>query len=326
MRCITWICMDTHLPFLTNYHKPHMTNALAIADTTAVNTFIDIDNYDKAITAGRYTVRFARTSAELAMAQQLRYEVLYKESGGQPSAKMQAKQREEDQWDDVGLHVIVFEHGKKSNGQNSIGQTKVVGTVRLVPKRLLNDKPLYTETSFNLERVFQKFDNALEISRFCIHPNGRAGSILMLIWKFALEYIYAKQFDVLIGCASFKGADIGKHRDILSYLYDHHLADASAQPIARSENAVPITNIYRPQSEWKQAQQSIPTLMRGYLKVGAKISDRAIIDPVFNTVFVCIYANTKDLANSQQPLAKVKDTKKCVTETPSHESVVALAA
>lgn len=287
-----------------------MTNAVTTVQSLSANTFIFSDGYDTALSAGRYTVRFAHTRAELAMAQQLRYEVLYRESGGKPSEQMQQRRREEDQWDALGLHVIVSD-----NQANNGGQPNVVGTVRLVPKNLLDGKPLYTEMAFDLQRVFKRFHNALEISRFCIHPSGRQGSILRLIWKFALQYIYTRSFDVLIGCASFKGADISRHRDILSYLYDHHVAEVTAQPLARSDHAVRITDIYRPQSEWKQAQQSIPTLMRGYLKMGAKISDRAIIDPIFNTVFVCIYADTTELVKSQQPLASMTNRQSPVSSS-----------
>lgn len=291
-----------------------MTGAVTTAQSLSANAFIFSDGYDTVLSAGRYTVRFARTRAELAMAQQLRYEVLYRESGGRPSAQMQERQREEDHWDAFGLHVIVSDSQLAGSGLPA-----VVGTVRLIPKNLLSSQPLYTEMAFDLQRVFRRFSNALEISRFCIHPSGRQGSILRLIWKFALQYIYVRSFDVLIGCASFKGADISRHRDILSYLYDHHLADVTTQPLARSDRAIRISDIYRPQSEWKEAQQSIPTLMRGYLKVGAKISDRAIIDPVFNTVFVCIYADTEDLTKSQQPLAaSTRKPVKPPVRTPQH--------
>lgn len=299
-----------------------MSQAAVTVQSDFADDSVFFDNYGVSLSAGRYTVRFAQSQAELVMAQQLRYEVLYRESGGRPSAQMQSRQREEDQWDADGLHVIVFEN--RSTAGTGSG---VVGTVRLVPKKQLNERPLYTETAFDLQRVFRKFHNALEISRFCIHPAGRQGSILRLIWKFALQYIYTRSFDVLIGCASFKGADISRHRDILSYLYDHHLADVTVQPVAHSPRAVRITDIYRPQSEWEDAQQSIPTLMRGYLKVGAKISDRAVIDPVFNTVFVCIYADTAELAKSQQPLAGVKNTVAAAgTEGAAREPVCSAVA
>jgi len=39
----------------------------------------------------------------------------------------------------------------------------------------------------------------------------------------------------------------------------------------------------------------VPTLLRGYLKIGARISDHAIIDPVFNTTFVAIYVDAAEM-------------------------------
>jgi len=39
----------------------------------------------------------------------------------------------------------------------------------------------------------------------------------------------------------------------------------------------------------------VPTLLRGYLKLGAKVSDCAIIDPDFNTTFLCIYVDAENM-------------------------------
>jgi len=36
-------------------------------------------------------------------------------------------------------------------------------------------------------------------------------------------------------------------------------------------------------------------MLRGYLKVGARVSDHAVIDPVFNTTFVVIYVDVKKM-------------------------------
>lgn len=289
--------------FITTDFPSTLSNSSAESTPTP-----EFDQYTQTISAGRYTARFAQTAEELTQAQALRYQVLFRESGGMPSAEMQAQQREQDQWDAQGLHVIVLEKLTDKNGQS---HEQVVGTVRLVPKNALQPaQPLYTETSFDLSQVFAQYDKPLEISRFCIHPDGRQGGILMLIWKFALQYIYTRGYDLLVGCASFKGTDITQHQEILSYLYDHHLAPHDAQPKAICDNAVPLQRIHKSPSEWQHAKQAIPTLMRGYLKVGAKISDCAIIDPVFNTVFVCIYANTKQLVSSQQPLVKMRQTAK----------------
>ena len=46
----------------------------------------------------------------------------------------------------------------------------------------------------------------------------------------------------------------------------------------------------------------VPTMLRGYLKIGAHISDCAIIDPVFNTTFVAIYVDTNYMFGTNHAL------------------------
>jgi len=48
----------------------------------------------------------------------------------------------------------------------------------------------------------------------------------------------------------------------------------------------------------------VPTLLRGYLKLGAKVSDSAIIDPEFNTTFLCIFVDSNKMHTIDHVLAK----------------------
>ena len=51
------------------------------------------------MSAGRYDVRLAESDEEIRAAQKLRYEVLFKESGGRITKEMLNVEREEDEWD-----------------------------------------------------------------------------------------------------------------------------------------------------------------------------------------------------------------------------------
>ena len=68
-------------------------------------------------------------------------------------------------------------------------------------------------------------------------------------------------------------------------------------------NSVSIKRVVRERDE-SQSTGKVPTLLKGYLKVGARVSDRAVIDPVFNTTFVAIYVITGDMFSSNHSLAK----------------------
>jgi len=239
------------------------------------------------MSAGRYDVRLAKNETEICDAQNLRYEVLFKESGGKITREMLNTEREEDEWDSVAYHVVVVD--RKNNEQ-------VVGTVRLVSNHALGkDQPFYTEHAFDLSGLKNNFNSVLELSRACVSPNGRGGAILMLIWKFTMQFIEQNEFDVLFGCASFKGTDYNQHTEILSYLYHKHLASPKLMPTPKDDvQSVPISDFEETPGKGKK-RGKVPTLLRGYLKIGAKISDHAIIDPVFNTTFVAIYVDAKKM-------------------------------
>lgn len=246
------------------------------------------------MSAGHYDVRLAETESEIHAAQKLRYEVLFKESGGRITKEMLNTEREEDEWDAVAYHVVVVDR-KQEN--------RVVGTVRLVSNQALAEgQEFYTEHAFHLDGLRAHYQKSLELSRACVSPEGRGGAILMLIWKFTMQFIEQNGYDVLFGCASFHGTNYHEHTEILSYLYEKHLAAPELMPVPKaSVHSVAIKNFKRTPGKGKE-RGKVPTMLRGYLKIGARISDHAIIDPVFNTTFVTIYVDAKEMFGTNHAL------------------------
>ena len=174
------------------------------------------------MSAGRYDVRLAETEQEIHVAQKLRYEVLFKESGGRITKEMLNSEREEDEWDAIAYHVVVLD---------TRNDDKVVGTVRLVSSEALQDEQsFYTEHAFNLDSLLNHYSKIVELSRACVSPEGRGGAILMLMWKFTMQFVEQNNFQALFGCASFAGTDHTQHTEILSYLYAKHLASEELMP------------------------------------------------------------------------------------------------
>jgi len=246
------------------------------------------------MSAGRYDVRLAISESEIHAAQKLRYEVLFKESGGRITREMLTTEREEDEWDAIAYHVVVID--RKASDQ-------VVGTVRLVSSEALEkEQSFYTEHAFNLDGLRQHYGKVLELSRACVSPEGRGGAILMLIWKFTMQFIEQNHYEVLFGCASFHGTDYREHTEILSYLYQKHLAAEALMPIPKaSVNSVAIKEFSQTPGKGKD-RGKVPTMLRGYLKIGARVSDHAIIDPVFNTTFVAIYVDAQEMFGTNHVL------------------------
>jgi putative hemolysin len=84
------------------------------------------------------------------------------------------------------------------------------------------------------------------------------------------------------------------------------LAEKSLRPEPKVDDYIDLTELYdtseKSSANWEEAQKSIPTLLRGYLKLGAKISDAAIVDFSFNTVYVSIYVETQSMLKTNPNL------------------------
>ena len=238
--------------------------------------------------AGPYCARLAATGAEVAAAQKLRFDVMYGEWGGEPDPLKKATGSDADEWDHCAYHIVVIDTRSEA----------VVGTLRLVSNLGLEQgQSFYTETAYDLSQLRSRYGKILELTRFCIDPAGRQGVILMLIWKFAMQFIAETRTEVMMGCASFAGTNPEAHAGVLHYLQRRYLAPDELRPVPIVSNHVHINDLVDPVEGEENAERRIPTLLRGYLKLGARISDTAVIDPVFNSTFICIYV---DAANMQQ--------------------------
>ena len=263
---------------------------MSVSESTAIIkpfAFLEDLVIPPAILAADFEVRFAANEKEVAAAQALRYQVFYDENQGNPNPAMVAARRDLDQWDESAFHIIALD---KRNPETPL----VIGNVRLCFNECLKaGQNFYTEETFDLSHLHNFYQRSIELSRACIHPEARSGIILMLMWKYAMTFLQNNHMDVMFGCASFSEADVDQHRPILSYLYQHHLAPRHLCPSPKTADYIALKDIYQPGVQWSEAKKSIPPLLRGYLKLGAKISDAAIIDPAFNTVYVAIYVETK---------------------------------
>jgi putative hemolysin len=212
----------------------------------------------------RLTFGLARTVAEVAEAQRIRYKVFGEEMGARlPSAELGL---DIDRFDEFCDHLLVRDHGN----------SKVVGTYRILPPEQARIAGgYYSETEFDLSRLMHLRDRMVEVGRSCVHPNYRDGATITQLWSGLADYITRHNHEYLIGCASISMGD-GGHYAASVYNKVHKLHAAPAEYSVFPHCRLPLESLNQ------NLEVSIPPLIKGYLRLGAYVAGEPAWDPDFN--------------------------------------------
>lgn len=233
------------------------------------------------------TIRLASTAEEIAAAQRLRYAVFYEEYGAKPSAEMAQQKRDFDRFDDIADHLIVLHHRDGA-------APEIVGTYRLLRQEIAEKHGgFYSAQEYDLSRLLAMGSSLLELGRSCVLAEFRTKPILNLLWQGIADYVSEYEVDFLFGCASFPGTDVEAIAEQLSYLHHFHQTPGNLRPRALAERYVEMNRAPPEAIDEKRAFASLPPLIKGYLRAGATIGDGAVVDHQWNSVDVCIVAQTK---------------------------------
>ncbi len=235
--------------------------------------------------SGQLDVRLATSEEEIAAAQALRYEIFYDEMGAAPARHMLASKRDIDDYDAVCDHLLVIDHGQN-------GKPHVVGTYRLLRQVVAQmNRGFYSAGEYDLAPLIETSKTSgqlLELGRSCVAPDYRNNTTITLLWRGIASYLQTHSIGHMFGCASLHGCDPAVHAAELSYLYQHHLAPPELRARALPEHYVPMDVLTADRFDARAASKALPPLVKGYLRVGAKIGDGAFCDAQFNTTDVFV--------------------------------------
>ncbi|OGB82945.1 MAG: ornithine-acyl-ACP acyltransferase, partial [Burkholderiales bacterium RIFOXYD2_FULL_59_8] len=170
---------------------------------------------------------------------------------------------------------------------------EVVGTYRvLTPAQAKRVGGTYSDTEFDLVRLRALRERMVELGRSCVHPDHRHGGVIMALWGALAEFMVRNQLDTMIGCASIPmlhngvvGGDVAA--SIWQQLKSTHLAPIEFH--VRPRLALPV----------EQLDSSLavepPALIKGYLRLGAKVLGAPAWDPDFNTADLPMLMRIGDL-------------------------------
>jgi L-ornithine Nalpha-acyltransferase len=243
------------------------------------------------ITQGALIVRLAETDTEVALAQRLRYRIFCEEMGASANQDVQTQKRDFDQYDPHCDHVLVIDDSRPAD-------EKVVGTYRLLTRT--NMKAVgnfYTESEYDIAALKNAEGEIMELGRSCVEIPYRTRPVIQMLWKGIGAYVTAKQIRLMFGCASFHGIEPKAHQLALAYLHHFHLAPEAIRPVALPHYHVNLNLMAKDAVDPRAALNLLPTLIKGYLRLGGLIGDGGVVDYAFNTTDVSIVVQTETLSD-----------------------------
>jgi putative hemolysin len=234
---------------------------------------------------GPYSLRFARSSRELAEAQRLRFEVFNLELG-EGLERSFATGRDEDRFDPVCHHLLVLEPSGR-----------VIGTYRMQTAEMAErNLGFYSADEFRLEGIpADVLARAIEVGRACVAKEFRNRHALFLLWQGLAAYMLHNRKRYLFGCCSLTSQDPLLGRRVM----DHLAASGQVHP----------TIEVQPQPDWRcydEASPSPPTagapeavklpkLFSLYLRYGAKVCGPPALDRFFKTIDYLVLLDVEGL-------------------------------
>jgi len=233
----------------------------------------------------RLQVGWARHLDEVREAQRLRHDVYAGEMGAILSNALPG--HDVDLFDDYCEHLLVRD---AASGQ-------VIGTYRvLTPGQARRAGSTYCDLEFDLTRLRGIRDHMVELGRSCVHPDHRHGGVIMALWGALAGFMARNRLDTMVGCASIPMQHEGPHgmvggghaaASIWRQVRERHLASVEFHvrprlplPVEELDDSLPVEP---------------PALIKGYLRLGAKVLGAPAWDPDFNVADLPMMMRLADL-------------------------------
>lgn len=242
---------------------------------------------------GTLEVCLAAHDGEIRAAQEVRYRVFYEELGARRPNDDRSERRDFDRFDVICDHLLVLDTALPGPREQQI-----VGTYRLLRQDVaLAAGGFYSEDEFELPSLVDRHPGArfLELGRSCVLPAYRGKRTIEVLWQGIWAYVNHYRIDVMTGCASFQGTVPAAHAEALSFLAHHCRAEGEWAIRAVAGRFQPMDLMPVEAVSLRSAMNALPPLIKGYLRLGAKIGEGCVIDHEFGTTDVSIVLPVKFL-------------------------------
>ncbi|MDM0116151.1 GNAT family N-acyltransferase [Variovorax sp. J22R133] len=230
---------------------------------------------------GGFEVNWARHLDEVREAQRLRYDIFAGEMGARLATPLHG--HDIDVFDDYCEHLLVRDRETQ----------EVIGTYRvLTPAQARLIGSTYSDTEFDLTRLRDLRSRMVELGRSCVHADHRQGGVILALWGALAGFMQRNRLDTMIGCASIPMRHNGVTSGDAAASIWHQLSETHLAPIrfqVQPRLPLPVERLNG------SLQVDPPALIRGYLRLGAKVLGAPAWDPDFNTADLPMMMRTDDM-------------------------------
>ena len=220
-----------------------------------------------------FEVKIATEPAEIEEAQRLRFEVFNIELN-KGLKRSYDRGLDVDEFDPYCDHLIV----------RDMRSGAVVGTYRLLRgAQARRHIGFYSEKEFNLTRIKQLDGELLELGRSCARRDFRDRALIPLMWEAIAEQVRKYQVRYLFGCGSLYTTDLAEVSSMFTLLKSKYYTPdvLRVEPVEKCRfrglrervDGVEESTLF----------QKLPSLIKGYLRIGAQIAGPPALDAEFGT-------------------------------------------
>jgi putative hemolysin len=226
-------------------------------------------------------VIWAQHLDQVRQAQKLRFNIFANEMGASLATPLAGY--DIDHFDDFCEHLLVIDQATD----------QVVGTYRLLtPAQAIRAGSLYTETEFDISALHAMRSQIVELGRSCVHADYRGGAVIMALWGALMQFMVRNRLECMMGCASIPLLHNGRiGGDVASSIWAKVSQSHGIDPAFAVWAHTPL-----PVEQFDQTMDvEPPALIKGYLRLGARVLGSPAWDPDFNTADLPMLMRIEDL-------------------------------
>jgi L-ornithine Nalpha-acyltransferase len=220
-----------------------------------------------------FEVKIATEKSEIEQAQRLRFEVFNIElNKGLKSSY--AQRLDVDEFDSYCDHLLV----------RDLKSRDVVGTYRLMRGSQAREHiGFYSEKEFDLSQIKLLDGELMELGRSCARKDFRDRALIPLMWDAIAEQVKRYQVRYLFGCGSLYTTEVSEVSAMFSLLKNRYYAPEAyrVMPVDRCRFADLTDDVFI--SDEQALFQKLPSLIKGYLRIGALVCGPPALDSEFGT-------------------------------------------